>query len=86
MNRINGNMYMISTTVNPEGYWETAVFESRPLGIMYLGGPDERCALRVHARVEKIVAELPLTEWEPAQSALFEEMGNDSFLEADEAS
>jgi len=50
---------------------------------MFIGAPDEEYARQVHARVEQIVAELPLAEWESAKRELFEEIWASEFPEAD---
>jgi hypothetical protein len=72
-NRIDGKKYLISTAEDKKGGWQTAVLKHRLFGIpdllhpaIFIGAPDEEYARQVHARVEQIVAELPLTEWESA--------------------
>lgn len=88
-NRIDGKKYLISTAEDKkDGGWQTAVLKHRLFGIpdllhpaMFIGAPDKEHAREVHARVEKIVAELPLSEWESAKWELFEEILDDVFPE-----
>lgn len=89
-NRIDGKKYLISTAEDKKGGWQTAVLRHRLFGIpdllhpaMFIGAPDEEYARQVHARVEKIVAELPLSKWESAKWKLFEEILDNAFPEAD---
>lgn len=89
-NRLDGKKYLISTAEDKKGGWQTAVLKYRLFGIpdllhpaMFIGAPDEEYARQVHARVENIVAELPLSEWESAKWELFGEILDTAFPEAD---
>jgi hypothetical protein len=90
-NRIDGRKYLISTASDEDGSgWQTAVLKRRLLGIpdfrhpaMFVGALDEEHARQVHARVERIVAELPPTEWESEKWKLFGEIVDSGFSEAD---
>ena len=90
-NRIDGKKYLISTAADKNGRgWQTAVLKLGLFGIpdlihpaMFIGALDEEHARQVHARVEEIVAELPLTEWESTKWQLFEEILDNAFPEAD---
>jgi hypothetical protein len=81
-NRIDGKKYLISTAEDKKGGgWQTAVLKHRLFGIpdllhpaMFVGALDEEHARQVHARVEKIVAELPSSEWESAKWELVNEV------------
>ena len=89
-NRIDKKKYMISTAADKNGRgWQTAVLKRRLFGIpdllhpaMFIGALDEEHARQVHARVEKIVAELPSSKWESAKWELFEEILDSAFPEA----
>jgi len=71
-NRIDRKKYLISTAADKDGRaWQTAVLKRRLFGIpdllhpsMFIGALDAEHARQIHARVEKIVAELPSSEWE----------------------
>jgi hypothetical protein len=81
-NRIDGKKYLISTAEDKKaGGWQTAVLKHRLFGIpdllhpaMFVGAVDEEHARQVHARVERIVAELPSSEWEGAKWELVTEV------------
>jgi hypothetical protein len=54
-----------------DGGWQTAVLKYRMFGVpdllhpaMFIGALDEERAREVHAGVERIVSELPPSEWE----------------------
>lgn len=80
-NRIDGKKYLISTAADKNGRgWQTAVLKRKLFGIpdllhpaMFVGALDEEHARQVHARVERIVAELPSSEWESAKWELVKE-------------
>ena len=90
-NRIDGKKYLVSTASDKDGRgWQTAVLKRRLFGIpdllnpaMFVGALDEEHARQVHAHVERIVAELPSTEWESEKWKVFEEMLDKTFPEAD---
>jgi len=90
-NRIDGKKYLISTASDKNGRgWQTAVLKRRLFGIpdllhpaMFVGALDEEHARQVHSRVERIVAELPASEWESAKWELFGESLDSAFPEPD---